>query len=201
MIIDPACDVFMCDQCQASLDMSRQFRSICIQNDEIFRKMHVKHAISMAVVKDEPDHFESEFVQCKLEEEPEHDEIIKKESDQNVQDDLSSSKRKKPKKPRKKHSSKDLISGPSSKVQCHTCGAFISRHHLSKHHLTHEKDRPMFACEKCPKKYTERRKLKEHITIVHEGNIAHTCDRCGRTFHRSETLRQHYLGEHTNLKK
>lgn len=188
---------------------------MCLQNDETFRDLHAKHEESLNVakdeqeslnreeslnivkdeyslgtVKDELDTSRTEFVACKVEDDAQNDDMI-----QGPEVKKSNETRKKYK-PRNAHKTSE-----SRKVQCQTCGAFVHPVHLPKHRLIHDKNRPMFACEQCPKKYTEQRKLKEHITIVHEGHLEHTCDRCGKTFHRWETLRQHYLGEHTDLKK
>lgn len=205
----------MCEQCQNLLETTIQFRTMCLQNDETFRDLHAKHEESLNVakdeqeslnreeslnivkdeyslgtVKDELDTSRTEFVACKVEDDAQNDDMI-----QGPEVKKSNETRKKYK-PRNAHKTSE-----SRKVQCQTCGAFVHPVHLPKHRLIHDKNRPMFACEQCPKKYTEQRKLKEHITIVHEGHLEHTCDRCGKTFHRWETLRQHYLGEHTDLKK
>lgn len=207
VITDPASRVFMCDQCQNRLDVAIQFRAMCLQNDETFRKMHALHANSLVSKKTEQFNSSSEFIECKIEDESENSEIFKIQQleetviEEEVQASPKPGKRnptttRKKYKPKTKHKA-----SPPEKVQCQTCGAFVHPTHLPKHQQIHEKDRPMFACERCPKKYTEQRKLREHVTIVHEGHLEHTCDRCGKTFHRWETLRQHYLGEHTDLKK
>ncbi|XP_065081846.1 zinc finger protein 708-like [Ochlerotatus camptorhynchus] len=207
VIVDPTRRVFMCDQCHTMLDQFIQFRTACLQNDDTYRKMYAKLTVSSELVKLEPNDPEAVLVQCKLEDEsqssePESGAMVKQlepEVDILEQEQVLI-EQEKPRKPRKKYKKKVKVSG-TQKVQCQTCGAFVTQRHLPKHQLIHDQDRPMFSCTQCPKKYTEHRKLRQHITIVHEGHVEHTCDRCGKTFYRSATLKQHFLAEHTDIKR
>ncbi|VDP84515.1 unnamed protein product [Schistosoma mattheei] len=46
------------------------------------------------------------------------------------------------------------------------------------------------SCNHCSKKFASRWYLKEHITIVHEGNLL-KCELCGRSFNSHCALRYH----------
>lgn len=200
---------FMCNRCHTQLDQSIQFRRTCLQNDDTYRKMCAMLTFSSELIKLEPTGPETAIVQCKHEEESQ---AYEQECGTNFKqfkpevDILEEAQKpslnveERHRKPRKKYKKKETISDPH-KVQCQTCGAFVTYRHLSKHQMTHDQDRPMFSCNQCPKKYTEHRKLKQHITIVHERQVEHTCDRCGKTFYRSATLKQHFLAEHTDIKR
>nr|XP_029731732.1 zinc finger protein 184-like [Aedes albopictus] len=67
VIVDSSRQVFICDQCQNSLDVSIQFRTMCLQNDATFRKMYAKQSLPLDGTRDEFDHFEAEFIPCKVE--------------------------------------------------------------------------------------------------------------------------------------
>ncbi|XP_062564420.1 zinc finger protein 184-like isoform X4 [Armigeres subalbatus] len=228
VIIDSTRNVFMCDQCHNTLNMAQQFRKMCLQNDAAFKKMFSESMLKLDVEKEESDNFEAEFIDCEMEDQAQNNEIFEKLEVQDnkiiEQDQRPSSKKIRMKtrskkckneleidkkdqeeqqpvkvktKTRKKYKTKN---NPTMKIQCQVCGEFVSRYTLSRHMLVHTDDRPMFACDQCPKKYPYRKNLREHIEIVHEGKVW-SCDKCGKSFNRKEGLNEHNIAVHTDLKK
>uniref|UniRef100_A0A182J8B2 Uncharacterized protein n=1 Tax=Anopheles atroparvus TaxID=41427 RepID=A0A182J8B2_ANOAO len=63
---------------------------------------------------------------------------------------------------------------------CPYCGV-LTRDWINHVNRTHIKER-RFPCPRCPKKYTEKYYLKEHINKVHEKRIILTCELCGKGF-------------------
>ncbi|XP_001652626.2 zinc finger protein 626 [Aedes aegypti] len=264
VIVDSLRRVFMCDQCQNTLDVCIQFRMMCLQNDASFRKMCAKQALSLDDMRNECDSWTAAFVPCKVEEASQHNDILDKmepeisledngsqdgDDQHSLFDDMEVEKQsemcitetipenddqqlpaKKPKvkKVRKKRDHQDQETGNKSsskdrkrrktaikvkkpykppanrryvKVQCQICGGFYNREHLAQHQTIHSDDRPMFACDLCPKKYPYKKNLKEHVKIVHENTADYTCTECGKTFNRRGPLQSHYIAIHTDLKK
>ncbi|XP_029731738.2 zinc finger protein 184 isoform X2 [Aedes albopictus] len=67
VIVDLSRQVFICDQCHNTLDVSIRFRTMCLQNDAIFRKMYARHALPSDGASNEYDNLEAEFIPCKVE--------------------------------------------------------------------------------------------------------------------------------------
>ena len=46
-------------------------------------------------------------------------------------------------------------------------------------------------CDKCGKEFSQSQSLKEHVLFVHEGIKNHVCDSCGKAFGTSSVLKHH----------
>ena len=57
-----------------------------------------------------------------------------------------------------------------------------------------------FQCEPCVKSFKEERRLKQHISVVHEGLKPFPCNQCDKKYTDSTPLRNHKLVAHTEKK-
>ena len=54
----------------------------------------------------------------------------------------------------------------------------------------------MHKCDQCPKSYSQKKQLKEHIRKVHDG-LSHKCEHCGKSFSGERGLSMHIRSCHT----
>ncbi|KAJ1895855.1 Strongly-conserved Zn-finger binding protein (TFIIIA) [Kickxella alabastrina] len=86
--------------------------------------------------------------------------------------------------------------------RCLVCQAEFARTHaLNRHILTHEPDRPVFACPRdaCARFYLDANSLRAHIAAVHcEEPRRYVCERegCGKAYAYAHSLRRHVARAH-----
>ena len=88
---------------------------------------------------------------------------------------------------------------PAEQVKCEVCLKIFSNAARLHQHVkyTHNKTESKF-CEPCNKAYTPSA-FRHHIQTVH-GEKAHTCDKCGISFHFRDQLARHDLHVHQKVK-
>jgi len=86
------------------------------------------------------------------------------------------------------------------KYQCDKCQRFIYNKANFKWHVryAHSDVRP-FECSDCKKRYKSTVHLKKHRSQVHSGHRL-VCPQCPKTFSHKWSLQQHILAKHINLK-
>ena len=78
-------------------------------------------------------------------------------------------------------------------AQCKVCGKVFTKGNLKRHMLSHD-DVRNFQCSTCGKSYIDKKSLKNHIAIIHEGKTADfQCKICSKTFTRRTGLAAHLL--------
>ena len=102
--------------------------------------------------------------------------------------------------------------------KCDHCGKILSdKYVLEKHLKNHSDSRKKYPCDICGKDYSDKNVLKKHKAFVHNGvtklqtcsickdqfkylehhmkvhsqNITFSCDTCGKSFRRKNTLNTH----------
>lgn len=217
---------YLCIQCRSELEQCVQFRTTCIQNDAIFRKMFFETNTDEKLSPD-PVHLEGiemEFLKVEMDDDayegqsnsdPQDDQAVTdlpadaENNDTNEKSDQEVEKAKKPpkkkRKTRKRKADGDVpkIKAPrcSPKVQCQQCGAMVALSHLKGHLETHNPNRPRMTCPHCPKEFITRKLFKAHINAIHTQEIKYTCDKCGKVYLRSNSLREHILSTHSEEKR
>ena len=84
--------------------------------------------------------------------------------------------------------------------KCPECPlTFLSQSRFRYHSLTHlsMKDRPMFTCTICSKKYTTKGILESHIKQSHTRDVVYQCKECPKSFHLKDSFQKHILYLHT----
>ena len=82
--------------------------------------------------------------------------------------------------------------GHSRKSVCPLCGISVLEINLSKHMRTrHDGIMKKYKCPGCEKLFLEKKHMKEHHAIVHEGKEPFMCKKCKKTFNASLYLRRH----------
>ncbi|XP_058464253.1 zinc finger protein 62 homolog isoform X2 [Malaya genurostris] len=218
-ILDPDNNVYMCKNCQTLLDQCIQFRTTCLCNDIIFRRMHIKKNRDISkspetFPKVEVVKIENEFdpminnIKNELDEDndfkPEAEVEAYSSEDVKLKDEVIAKSRRKRSRRSKLNQLTDNRSKPkavSHKVQCQICGKMIANTNLGAHQQTHNPNRPKLVCPHCPMQYTDTKRLKLHINNKHTHEVQYSCDRCGKTFASPDSLRVHYVALHTDIKK
>ncbi|XP_058832158.1 zinc finger protein 674-like [Topomyia yanbarensis] len=219
-ILDPDLDVHMCKNCHTLLEQCIQFRTTCLCNDIIFRKLHIKEiretnespetytkvevvkletTVDIDVVKNEAETDNDSDYKPEVEADSNSCEDVKPIEKANVKPRKKRGRKPKPKDP--KDESRSKIKVVSHKAQCQICGKMVANTNLGAHQQTHNPNRPKLVCPHCPTQYTDSKRLKLHINNKHTHEVQYSCDRCGKTFASPDSLRVHYVALHTDIKK
>lgn len=97
----------------------------------------------------------------------------------------------------KKHLRKhkqEMFSDPTVKVfKCVSCPKiFVDEEFYQKHRNVHDPECwNNFKCEICSRSFRDNVRLKEHMKSIHEGVKPHSCDVCGKSFHRLSNMKAH----------
>ena len=95
----------------------------------------------------------------------------------------------------------------SAVVECEICDVTVEQSAIKAHyktvHAAQRKSRPehpnaQFACELCRRKFTDKSKVKRHLSDVHRvGDVkTYHCDVCTKVFNRMHNLQRHMLTMH-----
>ena len=71
--------------------------------------------------------------------------------------------------------------------------------HIKRHKMVHIGKK--YKCEKCPKSFNEKGKLKIHMNSKHKGHAKYKCDVCYRTFSSKGGIVYHQQTKHNNTHK
>ena len=89
--------------------------------------------------------------------------------------------------------------------KCEYCDkVYGSNANMKKHVLqyhTNDTNENIVKCDQCGKKLNDKRYLKDHISIVHEGKRDHMCSICGKAFYSIFTLNKHISNIHDGRKR
>ncbi|XP_062564416.1 zinc finger protein 836-like isoform X2 [Armigeres subalbatus] len=199
VIIDRTRSVFMCDQCRNMLDLSIQFRMMCLQNDETFRKMYAEHALSLNTETDVSDNCEAEFVDCKIE--TEISEVLEKlEPEITIQDNkvLKGKRQASPDEFKKRTLRRKLKATlnteyrehdeqrPTKGVKAKKKRKKIKAHQKSTTGNQGEKTQ----CQICGEFYS-RDVLRKHLLIHKADRPMYSCDQCPKKYPHRKNLREH----------
>lgn len=97
----------------------------------------------------------------------------------------------------KKHLRKhkqEMLSDPTAKIfKCVSCPKiFVDEEFYQKHRNVHDPECwNNFKCKLCYRSFRDNVRLKEHMKSIHEGVKPHTCDMCGKSFHRLSNMKAH----------
>ena len=60
--------------------------------------------------------------------------------------------------------------------------------------------KPSFMCAKCPRKFSLKKGLESHVSLVHEGKVGmYSCPhKCGRTFNHQSGIASHVINMHSD---
>ncbi|XP_065370532.1 transcription factor grauzone-like isoform X3 [Calliphora vicina] len=106
------------------------------------------------------------------------------------------------------HEQSHLPNPPPSKYkktfQCEKCSKTFSskasfEHHMVAKHVPREEFK--FECPECKKKCPTETKLKDHMRSVHDPQRTVICDKCGKTFKSTYSLKKHHELEHSDVPK
>lgn len=80
---------------------------------------------------------------------------------------------------------------------CKECGkCYCQIHHLRKHLLTHDKQRPQsekpYACDQCSESYSSSSNLETHKKWTHQRTRSHVCEICGKCYLWKNHLKRHF---------
>ncbi|XP_065081857.1 zinc finger protein 62 homolog [Ochlerotatus camptorhynchus] len=227
VVSDPNQWEYICSRCKSLLEQCVEFRTTCINNDVVFRKMltssnHVEDSKAeqqtpvVEFVKLEPENHVASYV-----DETELDPVDSgKHADdvngalennhklpQNV-DELPVTRKRKSKtnnddgtNPPKLKKKYQRSRKDARKVQCQQCGNMVAHYNLKSHQEIHNPNRRKLCCPHCPKEYTQTKQLKQHINAIHTHEIQYTCDQCGKSYLRRNSLNEHYMASHTGEKR
>ncbi|XP_030752753.1 zinc finger protein 596-like [Sitophilus oryzae] len=83
-------------------------------------------------------------------------------------------------------------------VSCDICGKRIHRDRIRSHEKLHKGVKP-YICEICDRKYTDKKRLREHMNLTHKktGEQGFVCRECGSSFDNWTSLKDHEM-EHTS---
>ncbi|XP_055523116.1 zinc finger protein 665-like [Wyeomyia smithii] len=101
------------------------------------------------------------------------------------------------------------IHASENKYKCRYCGRwFRARSSWYNHELKHRhavgrevKLEREFLCEVCAKCFKNKKLLKDHLEIVHQGLKRFKCDICNKCFTRNGSLAEHKLIQHAGIKQ
>ena len=71
--------------------------------------------------------------------------------------------------------------------------------HMKRHTMIHTGKK--FKCDKCPKSFNEKGKLKTHMMSKHKGHAKYKCEVCYRTFSSKGGIQYHQQTKHSNNHK
>ncbi|XP_001649016.2 zinc finger protein 679 [Aedes aegypti] len=221
---------YLCNRCESELGQCVQFRTTCIHNNDIFKKMlHEGKTDPLPVATQQQENVEVEFLKVEVDI---ADEFHEKQSNSDPQDNddgmdshsdvenedegliepMVEEKVKEPR-TRKKRKSKTDNDVPKTKksywksrknahkVQCQQCGAMIAHYNLKSHQEIHNPNRRKLTCPHCPKEFICRKTYKIHVNAIHTQEIKYTCDKCGKVYLRPHSLKEHILASHTDEKR
>ncbi|XP_053699067.1 zinc finger protein 665-like [Sabethes cyaneus] len=101
------------------------------------------------------------------------------------------------------------IHASENKYKCRYCGRWFRarsswyNHELKHRHAVGREGKPEheFLCEVCAKSFKDKKSLKDHLEIVHQGIKRFRCDICNKCFTRNGSLAEHKLIQHAGIKQ
>nr|XP_019535091.2 PR domain zinc finger protein 5-like [Aedes albopictus] len=174
ILTDPTRDNFICSSCRQTLDDFSAFRSLCQENDVLFRsQLQISSAIPDNVSKDKPRW---------------QDEIF--ENGHKVNLEIVSPNFDPPDPVHEKSSKPQSVKRKHPTIACTQCGKMVSKNNMAAHVETHQECRVQFPCANCDKVYTDANNLKKHIN-THTKSAIYRCEECDKSFDRTDCLRKH----------
>ena len=100
----------------------------------------------------------------------------------------------------RKNLSKHIDLKHDGKRQCNYCQEQFLRLDSVRRHIQVQHVGVRFGCDQCDYKATDKRRLRDHIHIKHEGVKKYQCNQCQKQFMRPTSVRRHIKLDHEGLR-